>query len=67
MAVKQLSDNGPDGTTLGQSVTDLVAFYGGTPVAQSSLTTLATGATIATVVSAVQAIITNLRASRLAG
>ncbi len=30
MAVKQLSDANTDGVTLGQSATDLIAFYGGT-------------------------------------
>jgi hypothetical protein len=34
MAVKEISDGGPDGTRLGQSATDLVAFYGATPVDQ---------------------------------
>jgi hypothetical protein len=34
MAGKQLSDGNPTGTTLGQSTTDLIAFYGVTPVAQ---------------------------------
>lgn len=33
---KQLSDANPDGTVMGQSATDLVAFYGATPVAQRS-------------------------------
>lgn len=36
MAGKQLSDGNPTGTTLGQSTTDLIAFYGVTPVAQPS-------------------------------
>lgn len=31
---RQLSDNNPSGTALGQSSTDLVSFYGATPVAQ---------------------------------
>lgn len=30
--IKELSDNGPDGTRLGQSSADLVGFYGATPV-----------------------------------
>lgn len=35
MAVKELSDGGPDGTRLGQSATDLIGFYGlATPVAR---------------------------------
>lgn len=32
--LKELSDKNPDGTRLGQDSTDLVAFYGGTPVVQ---------------------------------
>lgn len=45
--IKELSDGGPDGTRLGQSTTDLVAFWGKTPVdqpaatAQSALSTAA--------------------------
>lgn len=31
MAVKQLSDGGPDGTTLGQDASDLVGLHGATP------------------------------------
>lgn len=34
MAVKELSDGGPDGTRLGQSTSDLVAFWGKTPIVQ---------------------------------
>ena len=34
--IKQLSDGGPDGTTLGTTSTDKVAFWGGTPAAQPS-------------------------------
>ncbi len=36
MPVKQLSDGNPDGTVLGQSPSDLIAFYNGTPVQQRS-------------------------------
>ena len=48
---KQLSDGNPDGTVLGQGTTDLISFYGVTPVAQqtatagSPVTTLATSTT----------------------
>ena len=31
---KQLSDAGSDGTTLGQSTSDLIALYGKTPISQ---------------------------------
>jgi UDP-N-acetyl-D-mannosaminuronic acid transferase (WecB/TagA/CpsF family) len=34
MATLQLSDARSDGVVIGQSTTDLVAFYGGTPAAQ---------------------------------
>ena len=34
MTIKYLSDKGPDGTSLGQSTSDLIAMYGGTPVSQ---------------------------------
>lgn len=34
MAADQLSKNSPDGTSLGQSATDKISFYGVTPVAQ---------------------------------
>jgi len=36
MALKQLSDGGPDGTTIGQGATDKVAFFGQTPNIQPS-------------------------------
>jgi hypothetical protein len=36
---KQISDGSPDGTTMGQSATDIIGFYGATPVAQRSAVT----------------------------
>jgi len=36
MSVDELSKKNPDGTRLGQSSADVVAFYGATPVAQQS-------------------------------
>jgi hypothetical protein len=36
MAIKHLSDGNPDGTTLGQSASDLVGFHGATPVDQAA-------------------------------
>lgn len=41
MANKQLSDLGPDGTTLGQSASDLIAMYGVTPVSQRASSIMA--------------------------
>lgn len=32
--IKQLSDKGPDGTSLGQSTADLISLYGVTPASQ---------------------------------
>lgn len=34
---KQLSDDNSSGTALGQSATDLISFYGATPIVQASL------------------------------
>jgi len=48
MAATQLSQKNPDGTTLGQSASDLVALYGATPVVQRA--TAASHTTIATTV-----------------
>lgn len=42
---KQLSDGSPAGTKLGQSATDLIGFYGATPVAQPTGIADATDAT----------------------
>lgn len=36
MPMKHLSDLGPDGTTLGQSATDKISFFGVTPIVQRS-------------------------------
>lgn len=60
MTVKQLSDGNPDGTKVGQSTSDLVAFHGVAPVDQAASITLATNATIATTNVAVRAIIAAL-------
>ncbi len=40
--IKQLSDGGPDGIKVGQSSTDLVGFYGVTPVAKGAAVTTVT-------------------------
>jgi hypothetical protein len=58
MAIKQLSDKNPDGTVVGQSAADLVAFHGATPVAQASaITTLALSATTTSLASTVNSIL----------
>lgn len=38
MAIKELSDGGPDGTRLGQNASDLVGFHGATPSDQRAAT-----------------------------
>jgi hypothetical protein len=47
MPVTQLSDGNPSGQTLGQATSDLVAFYGTTPVSQRASSDMATWATVA--------------------
>lgn len=48
MAVKQLSDGGPDGTKLGQSSSDLVAFHGSSPTDQyAAITAVGTSVPVA--------------------
>jgi hypothetical protein len=40
MSKKQLSDGNPDGTVLGQSATDKISFFGGTPIAKQGGTAM---------------------------
>jgi hypothetical protein len=40
--VKQVTDRDPVGWSFGQDSTDLITFYGGTPVVQPSLTQMVT-------------------------
>jgi hypothetical protein len=47
MAIKQLSDGGPDGVRLGQSAADLVGFWGATAAAQPAATAQSAIATTA--------------------
>lgn len=58
MAVKQLSDKGPDGSLFGQSSTDKIGFYGlGTPIVRPSVATaITTGATETATISLVRSI-----------
>jgi hypothetical protein len=56
MALKQLSDGGPDGSVLGQSATDLVGFHGKAPSDQRAFSSIAAAATVATTVSHIQEI-----------
>ena len=49
---KQLSDNNPSGTGLGQSSTDTVSFYGATPVVRYATSITAPSTTAAVTVNA---------------
>ena len=56
MAVKQLSDGGPDGTNFGLDTSDKIAFHGATPIAQATVTAIATGGTAGDIVTTLQAL-----------
>lgn len=48
MALKELSDGGPDGTRLGQSASDLVSFHGATTKVQGVISAaVSTGVAVA--------------------
>lgn len=61
--IKQLSDGGPDGLKVGQSSTDLIGFYGATPVARGAAVTTVTftNFTVAAGSDAVNSIISRLQ------
>ncbi len=62
MAVQNLTRASDDGATFGQSSTDLISFYGATPVAKgAAVTTLATTPTATDIATAVNAIISRLQ------
>jgi len=54
-AVRQLSDGNSQGTVLGQSATDRIAFYGGTPVARGAVAAITASTVLATSASAASA------------
>lgn len=65
----QLSDGRPEGVVVGQSTTDLVGFYGATPVVQGSvssaaITALVTTPTATDIATAVNSLITRVEALR---
>lgn len=60
MAVKQLTEGGTDGSCLGQSSTDKIAFYGATPIVRP--TGIADATDSATAITKVNAVITALEA-----
>jgi hypothetical protein len=73
MPARQLSDGSDDGTQLGQSATDLVGFFGATPVAEptgtsqsavatTAITTLVTTPTATDIAVAVNSLISRVSA-----
>jgi hypothetical protein len=58
MALRELSDGGPDGVRLGQSTTDKLGFYGlATPIVRPSVATaITTGATETATISLVRSL-----------
>jgi len=59
---QQLSNGNSNGTTLGQSTSDLISFYGVTPVNQGdAVTTLVTTPTATDIATAVNSIISRLQ------
>ncbi len=60
MAKKELSDGGPDGTSLGQSSTDLISFHGVPVVAQGAVVTLETTVSASVIASRVITLISRL-------
>lgn len=60
MAVEYLGLGDDDGTVLGRSSTDLIAFFGNTPTSKVAVITLTTASTIATVENRLQAVIAAL-------
>jgi hypothetical protein len=62
MALKELSDGGPDGTRLGQASTDKISFYGATPIVKAAaVTALVTTPTATDIATAVNSIISRLQ------
>jgi len=62
--VKELSDEGSDGTRLGTTTTDLIAFHGSTPIVQATVaattTTTATTTALQTDIDAIRTALQNL-------
>jgi hypothetical protein len=55
MAIRNVSDGNPDGSTLGQGPTDKISFYGAVPVVQPIATDLATVITALTALGLIRA------------
>ncbi len=51
-----IGDGNTIGTTLGNSTTEKISFYGVTPIVQATVTAVATGATAGDIVTTLQAL-----------
>jgi len=64
MAVKQLSDGGTDGLSMGQDTSDKISFHGVTPIAQATVaattTTTATTTALQADIDAIRTALQNL-------
>lgn len=64
MAVKDVSDNRPDGCTMGASTSEKISFYGVSPIAQAAVaattTTTATTTALQTDIDAIRTALQNL-------
>jgi|TARA_R100000234_G_scaffold39260_1_gene23270 hypothetical protein len=67
MAVEQLTSGNDDGSVMGASTSEKIAFFGGTPSAQVAIGALASAATIATAVLQIQLIQAELESKGLIG
>jgi hypothetical protein len=63
MTARNLSDGGAGGTVLGQSATDLIGFWGTTPVVRQAVTCIATGCTSAGLVTKLNLLLVALKTS----
>jgi hypothetical protein len=63
MAVDNLSNKNPDGTSFGQSASDKISFYGATTVVQQAIAAAGTdAATTQTLANSIRTILLNLGA-----
>lgn len=62
MAIEHISKGNDDGTTFGQSATDLISFFNATPVVQQVMTCAGATCVVATAITKLNTIIKGLRA-----
>ena len=65
MSITYLGDNGPDGSSFGLDSTELISFYGTTPVAQQSSASQAATVATTTTTSTTTALTVDIDANRV--